>query len=61
VRTRSREMRPKRKPKFSRAVLPPSRFHTSKRGKKGYQRQEVRKEENSAKEREAAPGVVERG
>jgi hypothetical protein len=28
----------KPKPRFSRAVLPPEKFHTTKKGERGYQR-----------------------
>lgn len=35
---------------FARAVVPPERFHSTKRGKKGYQRRRVREEEQQAKQ-----------
>jgi hypothetical protein len=43
--------RPRR---FGRAVLPPERFHTTKKGERGYLRRRIRKEERA--ERQATPG-----
>jgi len=45
-----------RKPKkrklrlFARPVMPPERFHTTKRGKRGYVRRQTRTDERRAKE-----------
>jgi hypothetical protein len=45
-----------RKPKkrklrlFARPVMPPARFHTTKHGKRGYLRREIRKDERRAKD-----------
>lgn len=36
--------------RFGRALLPPPRFHSSKRGKRGYIRRESRREERRARE-----------
>ena len=35
---------------FGRALLPPERFHTTPRGKRGYRRQVTREEERRARE-----------
>lgn len=34
--------------RFARAVVPPGRFHSTKRGKRGYTRRESRREERRA-------------
>jgi hypothetical protein len=34
---------------FSRALLPPSKFHTTPKGARGYRRQERRREERQAR------------
>ena len=34
----------KPKVKFTRVLLPPAKFHTTKKGKRGYTRDEVKKE-----------------
>jgi hypothetical protein len=40
----------KRRLRFARAVMPPEKFHTTKRGKRGYSRQRAREEEREARE-----------
>ena len=41
---------PKKRPlvRFARAVVPPERFHSTKRGKRGYTRRESKREERRA-------------
>jgi len=43
-----RKDRKRRTPRFARAVVPPEKFHTTKKGKRGYSRRKTRKEERKA-------------
>jgi len=40
------------KPRFSRAVLPPEKFHTTKKGERGYQRKAEKETVRRAEEEE---------
>ena len=40
--------KPRKRALFGRAILPPERFHTTKRGRRGYARRVVRQEEREA-------------
>jgi len=43
-----RKDRKRRTPRFARAVVPPEKFHTTKKGKRGYSRRKTREEERKA-------------
>ncbi len=50
----------KRRPRgFARAKVPPEKFHTTKRGKRGYSRRRSRQEERDAKGEEGKEGAQE--
>ena len=40
-----RKDRKRRTPRFARAVVPPEKFHTTKKGKRGYSRRKATQEE----------------
>lgn len=44
--------RKRRTPRFARAVVPPEKFHTTKKGKRGYSRRKTRDEERRATQEE---------
>ena len=46
-----RKDRKRRTPPFGRAVVPPEKFHTTKKGKRGYSRRKTRDEERKAARR----------
>jgi hypothetical protein len=47
-----RKDRERRTPRFARAVVPPEKFHTTKKGKRGYSRPKTRDEERKAAQEE---------
>ena len=47
-----RKDRKRRTPRFARAVVPPEKFHTTKKGKRGYSRRKTRDEERKAAQEE---------